>query len=199
MCQDEICIDPDRKQFNPSPCVSGPFFQLDCLIEMVWLFWLGREEEWWANQRLTRSGGNESFSCEHQVYQARLGTRQSDLSPLDRGGTAPSGTWACVQTSLIHHIFVMTSLEINSGPRVQKVKKSRIRGTWFGVISFRRNHAINLYSTLISLFLPRRDTNHYSRICWPLPKMRYADFCFLSFEILPVDLNKFSRSVTPLS
>jgi hypothetical protein len=29
------------------------------------------------------------------VYQARLGTRQSDLSPLDRGGTAPSGTWAC--------------------------------------------------------------------------------------------------------
>jgi hypothetical protein len=27
------------------------------------------------------------------VYQARLGTHQSDLSPLDRGGTAPSGTW----------------------------------------------------------------------------------------------------------
>jgi hypothetical protein len=37
------------------------------------------------------------------VYQARLGTRQSDLSPLDHGGTAPSGTWACVQTSLIYH------------------------------------------------------------------------------------------------
>jgi hypothetical protein len=37
------------------------------------------------------------------VYQARLGTRQSDLSPLDRGGTAPSGTWACAQTSLIQH------------------------------------------------------------------------------------------------
>jgi hypothetical protein len=43
------------------------------------------------------------------VYQARLGTRQSDLSPLDRGGTAPSGTWACVQTSLIHHKYWSSS------------------------------------------------------------------------------------------
>jgi hypothetical protein len=37
------------------------------------------------------------------VHQVRLGTRQSDLGPLYCRGSVPSGTWACAQTSLIHH------------------------------------------------------------------------------------------------
>jgi hypothetical protein len=34
------------------------------------------------------------------------------FEPLDRGGTAPSGTWACAQTSLIHHTNLMTGSAI---------------------------------------------------------------------------------------
>jgi hypothetical protein len=49
----------------------------------------------------SREGVKLWIWCINRVWAPR----QVDSSPLDRGGTAPSGTWPCAQTSLIHHMW----------------------------------------------------------------------------------------------